>query len=213
MAPSSFLTNLKELGLDSEVGEVVFHKVCQQLELLAEQNFYGAISVNVFARHFKNGQLPNFIGSLLSIYNIKPEQLVLEISESVLMDDPGFAFACLNGLKALGVGIILDDFATGDIALQILRRLPFDEIKIDRQFIRNIGHDNKQFQFVKTLINLAKGFDKQVCIEGIEDDHQLSLLQATDADYLQGYLMGQPMLAAKLDDFMSKQQAIQQIFK
>jgi EAL domain-containing protein (putative c-di-GMP-specific phosphodiesterase class I) len=66
---------------------------------------------------------------------------------------------------------------------------------------------------VKTLINLAKGFDKQVCIEGIEDDHQLSLLQATDADYLQGYLMGQPMLAAKLDDFISKQQAIQQIFK
>ena len=89
---------------------------------------------------------------------------MLEISESVLMEDPGFTYSCLSGLKSLGVQIALDDFATGELALQNLRRLPVDEIKLDRQFIMQIDEDPSQLKFVKTLINLAKGFDKKVCV-------------------------------------------------
>ncbi|MCK5880248.1 MAG: EAL domain-containing protein [Sinobacterium sp.] len=211
--PSSFLQSLKELGLGRDVGEMVFHKACSQLEILTEKGFAGSISVNVFPRHFKDGQLPRFVESLLSRYSFKPEQLIIEISETVLIDDPGFTFSCLSALKKIGVGIALDDFATGDLALQHLRRLPVDEIKLDRQFIRNIDKDKNQLQFVKTLINLAKGFDKRVCVEGIEKDIQLSLLIDTPIDQVQGYLMAKPMLKGELDDFIATQLTIDQVLR
>lgn len=205
LTPGSFLANLKELGLGRDVGEMVFMKACLQLEQLVKNGFTGSISVNVFPRHFRDGQLPHFIQTLLSRYSFNPEQLILEISESIVMEDPGFSFSCMSRLKVLGVGITLDDFATGELALQSLRRLPIDEIKLDCQFIRNIDKDKQQLQFVKTLINLAKGFEKSVCVEGIERDAQLSLLKKIGVDQVQGYLMARPMLKEEVNIFFKKQ--------
>ena len=213
LKPASFMSNLKELGMGKEVGEMVFHKACKQLEQLNENGFNGTMSVNVFPRHFRDGQLPNFVNGLLSRYKIKSEQLQLEISESIVAEDPGFSFACLSALKKVGVGLALDDFATGELALQNLRRLAVDEIKLDRQFIRNIDHDKSQLQFVKTLINLAKGFGKVVCVEGIEREDQLNLLRETSIDQVQGYLMSKPLLPKELDEFLEKQVSINVVLK
>ncbi len=213
LKPASFIRSVAELGLGQLLGELVFKKAVNTLSQMAEQGYEGSLSVNVFARHFRDGHLPRFIECLLKNTQFKPEQLMLELSESMLMEDPGFTYSCLSGLKALGVQIALDDFATGELALQNLRRLPVDEIKLDRQFIMKIDEDPSQLQFVKTLINLAKGFDKKVCVEGIERDMQLTLLNETAVDHVQGYLMSEPLLNDEVDQFMQHRRAVSDIIQ
>jgi len=205
LKPASFLRELNEVGLGKKTGELVFHLACQKLEQLNSQGFSGTMNINVFSRHYRDGQLLSFIQSLLEKYNIQASQLVLDINESILMDDPGFAYSCLSALKQLGLTIVMDDFARSDVALKNLRRMPIDEVKIDRQHIMNMDKDTEQAQFVEVLVQLAKGLGKRVSVEGIERESQLELLQATELSSLQGYLMAKPMPVEQLDEYIKAQ--------
>ena len=211
--PSMFLRGLNEHGLGEKVGELVIDMACEQLSILTKHGFSGHISVNMFRQHFRAGKIASFIKQSIDAHGIDASQLTLEFKETMLMEDPGFAYSSLNALKSVGVNIALDDFATGELALQSLRRLPVDEMKVDKQFIFKLDQDESQLRFVETLINLAKGLNAQVCIEGVERESQLDLLRPCAVDVLQGYLFSEPLQPDQLGQYLQQQKRLSAVFK
>ena len=205
LKPSMFLRSIEELGLGEQVGEMVLSLVFDKLQKLCASGFIGQISVNIFQQHFRAGKIAPSIASLLKQYDVAPHQIMLEFKEAMIMEDTGFAFSSLQSLRQLGVQLALDDFATGEVGLKSLRRLPFDEMKIDKQFMMKLDQSEDQLNFVKTLIDLINGFKSRVCIEGVERETQLDLLQSCNIYCLQGYLLGEPMPEQELEAFIARQ--------
>lgn len=200
LLPSGFMRTLDDLSLSTKIGEWVINEACRQLvHWIAQGHIDCSISVNIFAYHYRDPDFVTFIAETLKQHNVPAKLLTIEITEALIMDDLGFAFAVLSDLKAIGVRIAVDDFATGSISLASLNRLPIDEIKIDRQFIHHIDTDNHQLQLVKAIINIANTFGFDVVAEGVESQAQLQTLLSADCPKVQGYLFYRPLFNADLD--------------
>lgn len=205
LAPASFLRALDEAGMGSQVGQWVIEQACQQMV----KDPHLKVSINIFAKQYRDGVLVDSVAKALEKYHIAPARLTLEISEQLVMADTGVAYAVVSDLKALGVRISMDDFASSMLSITYLNRLPIDEVKIDRQFIESIDQSPQQLKLVNSIIALAKNLDLCVVAEGVERESQLSLLEQAQCDQVQGYLFSKPVFLEQLAALYAKDALIE----
>jgi EAL domain-containing protein (putative c-di-GMP-specific phosphodiesterase class I) len=162
------------------------------------------VSVNLSPRTLQHPGLPQRIAAMLAVYNVPPALLALEITENILMSDPARSMDSLKRLHAMGVRIVIDDFGTGYSSLSYLRRLPVDELKIDRSFVASLisGEDDV---IVRSTIDLAHNLGLRVVAEGVESEEVQMRLLALGCDAAQGTFISPPAPAAALRQWIGKQ--------
>jgi diguanylate cyclase (GGDEF)-like protein len=191
--PDEFLNVLDQTGVIATVIEpLVEQAVAFQQEQDLQHGRKVAIAINLSGRLLNDTGFRKKILERLIARDFLPGSLILEITEDILMQDLVEAEIFLQQARALGARIAMDDFGTGQSSLSHLRQFPFDFLKIDREFIRNVDTDANDASLVEAIIRLAHALDIQVIAEGVEGESQLTFLRSLDCDYLQGYLIGVP---------------------
>ncbi len=192
--PGEFIHIAEETGLINSIGEWVLRTACHQLTKWHAEG-YGDLkmSVNLSARQFQEKNLVARISGIIEETGVKPEYLELEITESIAMKDLDYTVSVLNELKKMGMGIALDDFGTGYSSLNYLMRLPINNLKIDKTFVREITTNHNQAMIAKVLISLAHSMKLSVTAEGVEERSQVEFLKQEHCDVVQGYLFSVPM--------------------
>jgi diguanylate cyclase (GGDEF)-like protein len=202
LPPSDFLPIVEQTGL---IGPLTRHVLEQAVAQCARWRRAGrelTVSVNLSVRNLLDPELPAQIGSLLSLYGLVPEALQLEITESMLMSDPDRSLVTLTRLNQLGVGLSVDDYGTGYSSLANIRRLPIDELKIDRSFVSPMLSDESDLIIVRSTINLGHDLGLKVVAEGVEDEATLNRLAGLGCDFAQGYHFSKPLAPAAFDQWI-----------
>ena len=199
IAPDAFIPLAEETGLIVPLGSWALQEACREAACWPE---HLRIAVNVSAVQFQHPGLEESVISALAASGLAPARLMLEITESVLVQDAEAVIACLHRLKGLGVLIALDDFGTGYSSLSYLRRFPFDKIKIDRSFIREIS-DPGAAAIVRAVVGIATQLGATVTAEGVETNNQLEQVCQEGCTDVQGYLVSRPLSAEKTTEFIS----------
>ena len=194
ISPVQFIPLAEETGLILPIGNYVLETACTQLKKW-QRAAHGSLklAVNVSARQFRQKQFVNQVETIISCFAIDPALLKLELTESVVLDDVEDTISKMRDLKKIGVLFSMDDFGTGYSSLSYLKRLPFDQIKIDQSFVRDLVLDKSDRVLVKTIIEMARNFDVEVIAEGVETNDQLIILQDMGCNAYQGYLFGKPV--------------------
>jgi predicted signal transduction protein with EAL and GGDEF domain len=195
VAPSEFIPLAEETGLILPIGRWVLETACQQLNAWSSDRRSRDLhlSVNVSARQFGQPDFVEQVAATLRATGAPPDRLVLELTESVVLDDVEGVANKMNALKALGVGFAVDDFGTGYSSLAYLTRLPLDQIKIDRSFVRNLPGSANDAAVAHTIITLAESLGLAVIAEGVETEAQRRFLERHGCPSFQGFLFGKPM--------------------
>jgi EAL domain-containing protein (putative c-di-GMP-specific phosphodiesterase class I) len=189
ISPMKFIPIAEECGLIIPLGEWVLMKACSDLrEMNTNRGVHLRMSVNLSVAQFKRIDLVDRLAHIMSETGINPANLELEVTESVLINNSEGALVRLNELKALGVHLSLDDFGTGFSSLSYLKIFPFDALKIDRSFIKNIEEDYKNRAIVTAIIQMSKSLKLRVIAEGVETSSEFSILSEQECDEVQGYL-------------------------
>ena len=170
-------------------------------------NNRAVMAVNLSVKQFEDFQLVKFIGETLVEFGLRPAQLELELTESMLMENIEDTVEALNNLKALGVGLAIDDFGTGYSSLGYLKRLPVNVIKVDRSFVMDIPRDVDDMEITAAVIAMAHKLRYKVVAEGIETEEQYQFLREANCDYGQGYFFARPLSPDLLVDFCRQYQA------
>jgi EAL domain-containing protein (putative c-di-GMP-specific phosphodiesterase class I) len=208
ISPGVFIPIAEESGLIVGLGEQVLRQACHQLKQwetrFPESSTY-TMSVNLSGKQL---QSPDFIDTLDEILNeneISGHQLILEITESILLDNHESLLTLLNSLSERGITLSLDDFGTGYSSLSYLHRFPLNEIKIDRSFINRIENDIQSQEIVKTILSLANILNMVVVAEGVETLGQLEYLKMLNCHKAQGYLFSKPLSKPEIDEWLERQ--------
>jgi EAL domain-containing protein (putative c-di-GMP-specific phosphodiesterase class I) len=164
--------------------------------------------VNVSGKDLSRPTFVPHIHASLQRHDLRPQQLVLEVTESTLMEHRDLALRALAELTAQGVKVGIDDFGTGYSSLAYLSMLPFDCLKIDRSFVIGMDHSPKNVEIVRTVITLGRTLNKQVVAEGIETRQQLERLRQLGATIGQGYLLSRPLDAVKSHALLRQQSVV-----
>jgi diguanylate cyclase (GGDEF)-like protein len=189
IAPAHFISVAEETGLIVPLGEWVLRRAISDAMGWAEPL---TVAVNLSPAQFSDGDVAELVAHLLRETGFPADRLELEITESMVINDTEEVLGKLRRLRQLGVKIAMDDFGTGYSSLSYLARFPFDKIKIDRQFVRNMTRDPAMRAIVKTIIALGKSLDITVTAEGVESQEQASMLREFGCPQVQGFLYGAP---------------------
>jgi diguanylate cyclase (GGDEF)-like protein/PAS domain S-box-containing protein len=198
--PGEFIALAEETGLIVPIGTHVLREACLQARTWQAAGQSLAIKVNLSARQFVHPNLAGVVAGILAETGIDPAMVYLEITETVLMEDAESTSAALAELKHLGVRLTVDDFGTGYSSLAYLRRLPVDELKVDRAFVAGLLADPEASAIVAAIINLAHTLGLAAVAEGVETAEQLGRLRELGCDIGQGYYFGRPLPADALAD-------------
>jgi diguanylate cyclase (GGDEF)-like protein len=193
LPPSDFIPIVEQTGLIAPLTRHVLERAIAQCAEWRRAGRELTVSVNLSVRNLLDPDLPGLIGDLLSLYGLVPEALQLEITESMLMSDPERSLVTLTRLAQLGVGLSVDDYGTGYSSLANLRRLPIDELKIDRSFVSPMLSDESDLIIVRSTINLGHDLGLKVVAEGVEDEATLNRLAGLGCDFAQGYHFSKPL--------------------
>jgi diguanylate cyclase (GGDEF)-like protein len=188
LGPHEFVPFAERTGAVADLTRwVVDHALaaCRELDL--------PVAINLAAANIVDVTLPAAIGAALERHGVPAERLVCEISEHTVMADPVRASDVLDGLRALGVVLSLDDFGTGHSSLAYLKRLPLDEVKIDRSFVAGMTEDENDAVIVRSTIDLARNLGLRVVAEGVETAEIMDALAALRCDVAQGYFISRPV--------------------
>ena len=198
--PSDFIPLAEETGAITSIGRWVLVTACREAASWARDL---RIAVNVSAVQFRQGDLAAEVFDVLNETGLDPARLEIEVTESVLIDDPSRAMDVLSRLRTLGVVVSLDDFGTGYSSLSYLRSYPFDKIKIDRSFVAALGDSPRANSVVRAVVALGHSLDLHVIAEGVETQTQLDILQSHRCDQVQGFLLGRPGPRERYIDILS----------
>ncbi len=195
ISPLDFIPLAEETGLILPIGEWVLDTACAQLEVWQKKKSTKnlTLSVNVSAKQFSQADFVRQVQAKLSRYNVKPQHLKLELTESILLENVDNIVISMVALESIGVQFSLDDFGTGYSSLQYLKMLPLNQLKIDQSFVRDIVEDSNDRSIVGTIIAMAKNLGFEVIAEGVETEAQKELLLSKGCQHFQGYLFGKPM--------------------
>ena len=191
--PGNFIPLAEETGLILAVGRWVMLAACREARRWIDMGREMQVAVNLSARQFNDTGLTEHIHDCLAETGLPARLLKLEITESMVMCNAAQAAQILSGLKALGVGISVDDFGTGHSSLAYLRRFPLDQLKIDRSFVHDAAQDGDSAAIVRGIIALARSLRLQTVAEGVETAEQARFLKDAGCDLLQGYYFNRPL--------------------
>lgn len=194
--PAEFIPVAETSGLIVPLGNEVLRQACRQTaswrrDGVVEDSFY--VSVNISARQLQDATIVEDIACILRETQLPPSALVLEVTESTIMEDFDIAVARLEGLKRLGLRLALDDFGTGYSSLSYLRDLPMDAVKIDKSFVDRVAEDKEGTAMVRSVVELIHALGLTSIAEGVEAGIQLTVLDELGCDNVQGYLLAQPV--------------------
>lgn len=198
VSPDSFITKSEEMGLIIPIGEWVFRTACQQLREWEKQTPGVTIAVNLSMRQLLSPDLLSRFEQILYETGAPASGIELEVTESMVMEDPALTIQTLTSMHQLGLKISIDDFGTGYSSLSLLRELPLDALKVDRSFIQEIGQSKQSETIVRAIIGLAHNLELKVIAEGVETAEQLSFLQDHQCDLIQGYYFCRPLPAEQV---------------
>lgn len=207
ISPASFIPLAEQSGLIVPLGDWALRSACQQLR---DWRIAGLeprrVAVNVSTLQLYRGQLVERIQSLLAEIGLAPSLLSIEITESMMMSDPGQATRLLTQLRAAGISVSVDDFGTGYSSLAYLQQLDVCTLKIDLSFIRNMASSASSASIVKAIIALGHSLGLEVIAEGVEDPAQVRTLRGLGCDAIQGYLVSKPLPAHAATEFLRQYQ-------
>ncbi|WP_414754315.1 EAL domain-containing protein [Anabaena sp. CCY 9910] len=201
ISPVEFIPVAEETGLIIQIGQFVLRESCQQLKqwhLEFPEFQHLSINVNLSGKQFSQPYLVEEIEQLLQEFELDPNSIKLEITESAIMASPEQAATILQQLKTLGIQLCIDDFGTGYSSLAYLHCFPIDVLKIDRSFTRRIDSDSEQLAIIRAIVTLARNLEMSVVAEGVETVNQLVQLQLLKCDQAQGYLFSKPLSSDKV---------------
>ena len=195
VSPADFVPVAEETGLIEEIGQWVLRTACAEA---ATWPAHVRIAVNVSPIQFKSETLPLKVAAALAETGLDPRRLELEITEAVLIADHDAALVALNQLRALGIHIALDDFGTGYSSLQYLQRFPFDKIKIDRSFVKEVTHNSSSASIIRAVVSIAADRNMITTAEGVETLQQRETVQNLGCTQMQGYLFSAARPASEI---------------
>lgn len=201
IAPIVFIPIAEQYGLMPELGRSMLVEACQQAEIWRRHGFTGSVSVNASPTQFVGRRIIDDVHHALEKSGLPPGQLSLELTESVLIDDPTSIIDILRVLREVGISVAIDDFGTGYSSLAYLKHLPVDRLKIDRCFVMEIDRDARDLKFVRAMIDLAHQLELMVIAEGIERPEQQDILMSLGCELGQGYLFDKALSA---DAFLNR---------
>jgi len=201
ISPAEFIPIAEELGLIVPLGEWVLRRACEEAAHWPDGL---KVAVNVSAVQFTSASLVTAVREALRRTGLPGRRLELEITESVLVANPGATTAILHSLKALGVRVSMDDFGTGYSSLSYLRSFPFDKIKIDQSFVRDLCVKDGTDFIVRAVIGLGSSLGMTTTAEGVETEAQLAHLRAEGCDEVQGYLISRPVPVSQVAEVINR---------
>ena len=201
--PTHFIPLAEECGLIADLGLWALGEACQQLAAWRMQGLVvPVVSVNLSAASFHNLQLPSLITALLARHRLRPQDLVLELTERILLDTHPSTMQVIDAIHALGVHLSIDDFGTGYSSLSYLRHLPVSELKLDRSFVADLDCDTDAQALSNAILGIGKSLHLTVVAEGVETASQYTLLHGQGYDVVQGCWVAQPLPPQALADWI-----------
>lgn len=209
VGPEEFVPTAEETALIIPIGHWVLEAACAQLAVWAQRpdRAHLTIAVNVSVRQFRHPEFIDEVVSCVRRSGIPPDRLKLELTESLLADNLEATIARMRNLKEMGVRLSVDDFGIGYSSLSYLKRLPIDELKIDRGFVKDILTDGNDAAIAATIIGLCRNLGLEVIAEGVETEEQRAFLARQGCHRYQGYLFCRPLPVEQLEDFMDAKAA------
>lgn len=203
ISPAQFIPLAEETGLIALLDQWVLSHACKQGKAWLDQGLSTVrISVNMSMVQFRQPHLDQYISQILQDTGLPAGCLEIELTESTLMSNPEVALRTINRLKAMGIGIALDDFGIGYSSLNYLKQLPIDRIKIDQSFVRDIQHDAGNQAIVQTIIQLSRNMRLSVIAEGVEDEAELAYLHDNGCEEIQGFYFSRPLSREDATSFL-----------
>jgi diguanylate cyclase (GGDEF)-like protein len=207
ISPMEFIPVAEDTGMIVAIGRWVLREACRQN---AEWQQAGLrpirVAVNLSARQFRSDNLPDEVNAALAEAGLPASSLELEITESMVMEDPERVIDLLDKIRTQGIHLSLDDFGTGHSSLAYLKRFPIDCVKIDRAFIKDMPGNTDDVAIAKTIVAMAKALDLTTVAEGVETAEQLEILKTMGCDQIQGYFFSRPLPAEEFLTFYSNSQ-------
>ncbi len=199
--PDEFVPLAEYLGLINPIGNHVLRKACECCRQWNETGICDiSVGVNMSVVQIMQTDIVDIIKSCIAENNIDPSNLIIELTERLAINDLARSRQTLLDIKELGVRLALDDFGTGYSALSSIRALPFDIIKIDKDFVKDIAEDEYSQAFVRSMVDMGKTIGAEICVEGIETEAQLKALGGMGVKYIQGFYYDKPLRRAAFEE-------------
>ena len=199
VSPAEFVPLAERCGLIEAIGEWVLQQACAEAARWPEDV---RVAANLSPAQFNSDTLVSSVGSAIEKAGLAPHRLELEITESMLLICNETTISTLHQLRGLGIQIAMDDFGTGYSSLSYLRAFPFDKLKIDRSFVRDLSESDRSTAIVKAVVGLGSGLGVATVAEGVETIEQLQQLKEYGCDEVQGYLFSPPLPASDMRQYL-----------
>ncbi len=197
ISPGVFIPLAEETGLILDIGTWVLEESCRQINAWRQEGLsMPPIAVNLSARQFDK-KLPERVSDVMARHDVAPEQLMLEITESLLVRGADAVIAIMNELVAMGLALALDDFGTGYSSLAYLKKFPISTLKIDRSFVIGLPFEENDCAIARAIVTMAQQLRQEIVAEGVETNEQMAFLRDLGCDQLQGYLFSPPVSASE----------------
>ncbi len=207
ISPCHFIPLAEELGLIIEVDRLIFEKTCTQYRQWRASGITSPnqkFNVNLSSAQLEKTDIVPFLLSVIDVSDISPYDVVLEITESYLLEDSGLVMRNLNKMNELGFSIFVDDFGTGYSSLSYLSKYPIHGIKIDRSFVKDLDSTPESRELIRSIIAMAEALNLKVVTEGVETIEQLNIISELGCHYIQGFLFTRPMNSMEVEAFLEE---------
>jgi len=206
--PENFIELAEETGMIVRIGEWVMREACRFNRSLQDRGIAPMrVAINLSARQLTRYDLVRAVEQALSEARLSAQCLELELTESMVMEDPESVIAILTQLQGLGIQLSIDDFGTGYSSLSHLKRFPVTSLKIDQSFVRELDQEANASAIVKAIISIGHSLDMKVIAEGVETEQQMSFLVENGCDGMQGFLFSRPLTADEFVTLIERERA------